>query len=199
MIIIDEKACLKRKMTVNEVLIALAIRTEKIEDNLENMLKREILVNKGHYQITQHWSDVVDEILCDSTNKVQRTDKQLLELANKMRDVYPQGKQSHSPYMYRSNSKEVMLKLKKFFVSYGEYSDEDIVDATKRYVASFNGNYQYLKLLKYFISKNEDEEDEEGNIHKVEHSYLADYLENKENGGSMEINNSNDWLINSRN
>jgi hypothetical protein len=91
-----------------------------------------------------------------------------------------------------------MLKLKKFFVSYGDYPDEEILDATKRYVASFRGNYQYLKLLKYFISKNEDEEDENGLRHKVEHSYLADYLENKESEKEV-VNTSSDWMMNVRN
>lgn len=199
-ITIDEKVCLKHKMTLNEVLIALAIRTEKLEDNLENMVKREILVeDNSYYQVTQHWSDVIDEILCDSSDKVGRTDEQLLDLAKKMREVYPQGRQPNSPYLYRCNPKEIMLKLKKFFITYGQYSDEDILDATKRYVASFRGNYQYLKLLKYFISKNEDEEDENGLRHKVEHSYLADYLENKEEQEGVEVTNSDDWLMNSRN
>jgi hypothetical protein len=172
----------------------------KFEDVIDNMVKREILVDeKQGYLITQHWNDVVDEILCDSSNLVGRTDEQLLELAKRMREVYPQGKQPNSPYIYRCNPKEIMLKLKKFFISYGQYSDEDILDATRRYVASFRGNYQYLKLLKYFISKNEDETDENGQKHKVEHSYLADYLENKESEGGVEVNNSDEWLMNSRN
>jgi hypothetical protein len=39
-------------------------------------------------------------------------------------------------------------------MKYGDYPDEDIINATKKYVNSFNGNYQYMQLLKYFIWKN---------------------------------------------
>ena len=180
-ITIDEKTCQRHKMSFEEFLIALTHRSVSNYDKvLQNLLKREILVSvNGEYLVTQRWSDVIDEILCDSQG-CQKTDVELLELAKKMRDIYPPGKVPGSPYLYKCNPREIMLKLKKFFITYGQYSDDDILDATRRYVASFKGDYKYLKLLKYFISKNEDEKDENGEVHKVEHSYLADYLENKE-------------------
>ena len=184
-IVIDEKACLKHKMTLNEALIALAIRTEKIEDNLKNMTAREILVNETHYQITQHWSEVLDEILADSGGV--QDEQRLQELAKKMRDLYPRGsildKRTGRPtsYIFKSNSKEVERKLKTFFTRYGNFSDEDILDATKRYVASFNGNYQQpgFRLLKYFIWKDDAKQGPNGNyVESI--SPLLDFLENKE-------------------
>ena len=66
-ITIDEKVCLKHKMTPQEVLLALAVRAGGFEDSIENMVRREILVDDNVYKVTQHWSEVLDEILADSS------------------------------------------------------------------------------------------------------------------------------------
>lgn len=206
-ITIDEKICLKHKMTLNEVLIALAVRTERLEDNLENMVKREILVeDNSYYQVTQHWSDVLDEILCDSSGSIKKTDEELLELAKKMREVYPEGKMRDrfgaiTPYYYRCNNSEVSKALKRFFTEKGNYTDEEIIDATRRYVADFQGQYwqKGMRLLKYFIIKNPIKQGEDGRGYVEQVSDLETYLNNKEEQGGVEVTNSDDWLMNSRN
>ena len=206
-ITIDEKACLKHKMTLQEVLIALAIRNTDASEEIPNMLKREILIedkSEDWYKVTQHWSDVLDEILCDSSKDCDKSDEELLELAKRMRAVYPEGKMKDrfgriTPYYYRCNNSEVVKKLKKFFTLFGNYTDEDVVDATKRYVAACQGDYNgKLRLIKYFILKDAVKETEDGN-HVEQVSDLLTFLENKESEGEEEATNSDDWLINSRN
>ena len=185
---IDEKVCLKHKMTIQEALLALAIRSGKLEDDLENMVKREILVDdKKGYLVTQHWSEVLDEIMCDSSQECQKSDEELLELAKKMREMFPAGKQKDkygrdTTYYYRCNNAEVVKKLKKFFTLFGNFSDEEILDATHRYVASFNGKYWQngiLRLVKYFILKDQVKQGEDGS-HVEQVSDLLTFLENKE-------------------
>jgi hypothetical protein len=74
--------------------------------------------------------------------------------------------------------------LKKFVLKYGNYSDEEIIAATKKYVDSFGGNYMYMQLLKYFIWKNKVSGAElidgrlVGEVEKQ--SQLAAYIEDKE-------------------
>ena len=195
---IDEEVCLKKGLTSQEVILAIAIRTGDWEEDISNMLARGILINhNGRYVVAPQWSEIIDEIICDSSGEV-KDEQRLLILVNKMRACFPEGKMPGTPYYYRCNSGEIIRKMRKFFIQYGEYSDEEIIDACKRFVASFNGNYRYLPLIKYFIYKMKDEKDEEGNIHKVEHSPLADYLENKEEEGTISVD-SDDWLMNSRN
>ena len=87
-------------------------------------------------------------------------------------------------YYYRCNRADIVRKLKSFFRRYGEYTSEQIIEATQRYVASFNGNYTYLRLLKYFIWKDENKDGE-----TLQVSQLADWIENK---GSVNPSNS-DW------
>ena len=187
-IIIDEKVCTKHRMTLQEALIALAIRNIDAYSEIPNMLNREILVEdktEDWYKVTQHWSDVLDEIIADSSGAVEKSDEELLELAKKMRELYPQGKMKDrygrpTPYYYRCNNSEVVKKLKKFYTIFGNVSDEDILDATKRYVASFQGNYTGMRLIKYFILKDDVKPSEDGRGHVEQISDLATFLENKE-------------------
>ena len=201
-ITIDEKVCLKHKMSVPEVLMALALRSCK-ENTIENMLNREILVVKEEglfedaYRVTQRWSDVLDEIISDSSGKVEKSDEELLELAKQMRELYPEGRMKNrygqlTPYYYRCNNPEVVRKLKKFFSIYGNVTDEDILDATRRYVASFRGNYTNMRLIKYFILKDDVKPSEDGTSHVEQISDLATFLENKESG-EEEGGNTDDW------
>ena len=202
-ITIDEKVCLKHKMTLQEFLLALAFRSMN-DNDIHNMLEREILVRQnGQYKITQHWSDVLDEIISDSSSKTGKSDEELVALAKKMMELYPQGKMKDrygrmTPYYYRCNNGEVVKKLKKFFTIFGNVSDEDILDATRRYVASFQGNYTGMRLIKYFILKDDVKPSEDGTGHVEQISDLATFLENKESEEEG-VNNDDSWLMNSRN
>ena len=65
------------------------------------------------------------------------------------------------------------------------YTKDQILQAAKKYVESFNGNYQYMKLLKYFIFK-----EKIGVNGEVEgDSELLNYIEN----AGQEENLRNDW------
>lgn len=194
-IIIDDKVCLKHKMTLNEVLIALSVRTERLEDNLENMVKREILVKNGHYQVTQHWSDVLDEIKCDSEGNLD--DNRLTKLAEEIQNIFPSGykrdERTGTRYYHKSNRVAIKQALKRFIANFGDYPDEEILDAAKQYVASFRGNYTFpFQMANYAVCK--DLRSKGGDIT----SPIATILENK--GSEKDVNVSNDdWLINSRN
>jgi hypothetical protein len=198
-ITIDEKKCLKHKLTLTECLLALAVRTcQNADEILANMLNREILVKKdGKYLITQHWSDVVDEVLADSNGGI-KTDEELREFAKKMIDAYPHGamidKRTGRPttYYFQCNNAEVRAKLKSFYNRYGFYPDDEILDAEKRYVARWNGNYQQIgfRQLKYFIFKMDKETGEVT-------SPLLDFLENKDAENTM--SNEEDWQRYARN
>lgn len=203
-LIIDEALCSKHKMTITEVLLALAVRSsENLQDELLNMQNREIFVNdRGIYKVTQHWSDVLDELLSDSSGASEKTDEQLIMLAKQMREIFPQRKMLDrmgrpTPYYYRCNTSEVVRKLKKFFTIFGNIPDSDIIDATKRYVASFQGDYTGMRLIKYFILKDDVKPSEDGTGHVEQISDLATFLENKDS--EEEVINGDSWLMTSRN
>ena len=110
-------------------------------------------------------------------------------LADKLREIYPGGKKPGTAYMWRDSTTVIAKRLKAFFKKYedtyiaktGEsFNDADIVEATQKYIESFNGDTQYMQLLKYFINKkNPDGEDV---------SQLLSYIENKDDTDSLNDN-----------
>lgn len=200
-ITIDEKVCQKHKIGLKEVIIALALRDCE-DTTLENMLARGIIFkHNDRYILTEPWKEVLDKILSESDNTISEEDR-ITNLAKEMQKYFPQGKMPGTPYYYRCNVAEVSKKLKRFFEQYGDFSDEDILDATKRYIDSHHGNYKYLPLIKYFITKNKKVEDEDGIVKVVEYSPLMDYLENKEQeqeDNTAEMEAPDDWMLNTRN
>ena len=135
---IDEKECLKHKLTLEEFITLLMYKSVKRPDDVRiNLINRGILAQKdGKLYITEHWNDAIEEILCSSNTPI--SEGRLKDLAKKMRECYPEGKMPGTPYYYRCNTSEVVKSLKRFFIEYGNHSDEEIIDATKRFIASHN-------------------------------------------------------------
>lgn len=191
-ITLDEKACLKDRLTLQEALIAVAANMGDFKNTFKNMVARGIL-DKDSSSLSPEWKTVVSKF-------TDTGEDHLRQLTAKMRECYPKGQKPGTVFYFRCNEREIMQKLKKFFEVYGEYSDEQIVNATKKFVASFRGNYTMMPLIKYFISKNKKVMDEDGENHVVELSELASILENMDDDADIpEVQNSEDWLMNSRN
>lgn len=196
-ITIDDKVCTKHKMTVPEVLFALAFR-QAGKQVISNMVAREILSDVGgEYHVTQGWSDVLEEILAESSGSVKIDETRLLNLALKIQEVFPSGykvdERTNAKYYHKSNSRSIQSALKRFITYYRDYTDEEILDAAKEYVASFRGNYSRIEMANYFVYK--DNRNKGGEIT----STLATFLENKDSGDGGVVVNTEDWLSNSRN
>lgn len=206
--VLNEKICLKHRLTLQELLVALAVRGGKVNEVVNNLISREVIVERnGEYYITQHWNDVVDEILCDSANNgIDLSDERLLALAKRVQECFPVMKMRNAygqdtPFYYRCNKTEIKNKLKKFLTVYGDVPDDDIVDATKRYVATYaSKGYAGMRLAKYFIIKEDRKLHADEEMHVEEISDLATFLENKtDEEETADIVNGDDWLVNSRN
>lgn len=104
---------------------------------------------------------------------IRVTNRDQSDLIEILRDFFPEGKKPGTSIYWKCNRSEVQRKLDKFRLKYPQFSDEQICTATKNYVEGFHGNYRYMQVLKYFISKNKivNEEIEEG-------SELLSYLQN---------------------
>lgn len=107
-------------------------------------------------------------------------------LAKKMMAIYPKGFKTTTngtKYSWRGNEVTNADRLKKFVTKYGDYSDEEFEDATKRYVSDMLGKTD-MRILMYFIYKNVDGEKKAVNGRLVGDtdriSPLADYLANKD-------------------
>lgn len=196
-ITLDEKVCLKQKLTLQEALIAAAMSMGKYKETLSNMVTRGI-VRQDYPTLTDEWWEPINEL-------IGADDVRFEALATKVQECFPKQKMinaygQESPFYFRCNKTEIKNKLKKFISIYGEVSDEDIIDATKRYVATYAPKgYRGMRLAKYFIIKDDRKLCADDEVHVEQLSDLATFLENKTEEEASDIVDGDDWLMNSRN
>lgn len=196
-ITLDEKACLKNKLTLQEALIATAVSMGNYKSVFDNMINRHILGIMGQ-SVDSKWKDTIK-------NLIDTEDERFEALATKVQECFPKQKMMYangtaSPFYFRCNKTEIKNKLKKFLTIYGEVADNDIIDATKRYVASYAPKgYRGMRLAKYFIMKDDRKLMADDEVHVEEISDLATFLENKTEDTPSDIVDGDDWLMNSRN
>lgn len=196
-ITLDEKTCLKNKLTLQEALIATAVSMGNYKSVFDNMINRHVLGIMGQ-SLDSKWKDTIK-------NLIDAEDARFETLAIKVQECFPKQKMIYangtaSPFYFRCNKTEIKNKLKKFLTIYGEVSDEDIIDATKRYVASYAPKgYRGMRLAKYFIIKDDKKLSADDEVHVEQLSDLATFLENKVEDTPSDIVDGDDWLMNSRN
>lgn len=197
-ILLDEKTCLKKKLTLQEALIAAAVSMGNYRGTIDNMINRRIL-DFNATEVIPEWKDVIKGLIgSDEDQRLEALAVEVQACFPKQKMIYPNGQVS--PFYFRCNKTEIKNKLKKFLEFYGEVSDEDIIDATKRYVASYAPKgYRGMRLAKYFIIKDDRKLSADDEIHVEQLSDLATFLENKTEEKAEDIVDGDDWLMNSRN
>ena len=204
-IVLNETQCLKNKLTLQEALIVTAISLGGYDEAINNMILRGI-VNGTHTEVLSDWKSIIKKLTSDvSESATDLSDGRLDSLAAKLQECFPKQKMIYpngvaSPFYFRCNKTEIKNKLKKFLTVYGNVTDEDIIDATKRYVASYAPKgYRGMRLAKYFIMKDDRKLMADDEVHVEEISDLATFLENKAEDTSSDIVDGDDWLMSSRN
>lgn len=177
----------KYNLSMDEFLVLLLIYNKA---NIHEV--RESLVNKGlaDYSVVDDTliissitKDLITSVTIDSDVTVISKDKEFKELAEKLKEIFPKGKKAGTTYMWRDSTAVIARKLKTLVVKYDyEFTEEQALKATKAYVESFNGDYTYMQLLKYFILKTMPD----GEIR-------SDFMSYIENEGHEEDLNDN-WL-----
>ena len=147
------------------------------------------LFSSGKLVFSDKVKDLLSTISIESDKNVIDKDSEFTELATELREIYPAGRKDGTTYMWRGTTAEVAKKLKTLVVKYGyTINREDVLKATKEYVNSFNGNYRYMQLLKYFILKSV--KDADGNVDIK--SELMSLIENSDQIDAQR----DDWVSN---
>ena len=147
--------------------------------------ERNDLFQQVGWRLTNKGTEVLDSVIMDS-DKEQEPQDRLIQLATKLKEIFPKGKKDGTNYYWADGVALIVRRLKLFFKKYGnKFTDEQIIQAEEKYVQGFNGNYQYMRLLKYFIFK-----EKVGANGEVEgDSELISYIEN----AGQEEDLRNDW------
>lgn len=190
---LNKKAAQQNGITIDEALLMLVIHNKVDLARAETALiqkgfitaERNDLFQQLGWRLTNKGTEVIDAVILDS-DKEQEPQDRLTTLATALKAVFPKGKKAGTNYYWADGVALISRRLKLFFKKYGNtYNDEQIVQAAEKYVQGFNGNYQYMRLLKYFIFK-----EKVGANGEVEgDSELISYIEN----AGQEDDLKNDW------
>lgn len=176
-IFINEAMLEKYNLSLAEALILIVSGiSEKNNTTLDYILR--VMKLKNYILSDGSLNPLCSNILkgLSKNNTHNKIDKIDLSFIKSLQNIFPEGKKEGTNIYWRGNSSEVQKKLEVFVTKNPHITKDDILDATKRYVKSFNGNYSYMRTLKYFISKNENKN---GEI--VNSSDLLTFIENKSN------------------
>ena len=190
---LNKKAAQQNGITIDEALLMLAIHNKADLERAEKALvqkglitaERNDLFQQVGWRLTNKGTEVLDSVIMDS-DKEQEPQDRLIQLATRLKEIFPKGKKDGTNYYWTEGVALIVRRLKLFFRKYGnKFTDEQIIQAAEKYVQGFNGNYQYMRLLKYFIFK-----EKVGANGEVEgDSELISYIEN----AGQEEDLKNDW------
>lgn len=191
---IDQTILDKNGLTLEEFLVlylgAKDVDIKSVSQSLiaKGLANKDLFFN-GRIVVSDKVKDLISTISIDSDKNVIDKDSEFTELATELREIYPAGRKDGTTYMWRGTTAEVAKKLKTLVVKYGfTINKEDVIKATKEYVSSFNGNYKYMQLLKYFILKSV--RDADGNV-----DIKSELMSIIENSGQLDAQRE-DWVSN---
>ena len=191
---IDQTILENNNLTLEEFLVLfLSAKEVDIGDISQSLVAKGFadkdLFSSGKLVISDKVKDLISTISIDSDKNVIGKDSEFTELATELREIYPAGRKDGTTYMWRGTTAEVAKKLKTLVVKYGfVINKESVIKATKEYVNSFNGNYRYMQLLKYFILKSV--KDADGNV-----DIKSELMSIIENSGQLDAQKE-DWVSN---
>lgn len=187
-LIIDSDACLNNGTCIGEVLLlyeyALKISPESMKQSL---IDKGYITNAGdlfgRYTATNKAVKLLDNVLADSSVD---DDTKITELATKLKELYPKGKKEGTNQFWADGVSIIVKRLKIFYKKYGFYDNDIIIKATEDYIKSFNGDYRFMKTLKYFLWS--EKVNKAGEVEPT--SDLLTYIENADEVDEL----NNDWL-----
>lgn len=137
------------------------------------------------WRVTRKGLDLLESVFIES-DKEDKSMEDLLNIAEGLKKIFPQGKKEGTSNYWAESKLLIAKRLKSFFKRYGSgYTKEQILEAARKYVEGFNGRYQYMRTLKYFIFRDRN------TLGEAEAS--SDLLTYIENAGQEE-NLREDWM-----
>lgn len=199
---LNSEKFLPNGITDSELFLLLFYYTEgDIGTVKQSLISKGFITQDGsifnNMRVTESGKETINTIIAESSLSQDTVSNDEM-LAMQLRSLFPEGSKAPG-HTWKSSAREVSLKLKRWRVLYGktvmddgtihQWTNDEIFEATKRYVESFNGNYKFMRTLKYFILKYEIKATEEGGV-REETSDLASVLNSTEDEVKQM---GNDW------
>lgn len=131
---------------IDEAEIVASIESAKSK----NLIYRYKVNNSPYRYIISDEGKALLETMSAYTS-TKTSELNFLDVASKMRAIFPKGIKEGTNSRWVDGLSLVAKRLRQFTAKYGEFTEEEILDATKRYVDSFNGNFTKMRTLRYFM------------------------------------------------
>ena len=156
---INSSVLQKYNLSIKEFLVLyLCFLETDIEKTINSLVEKRIadknLYNNIDLILSDNTKELIATILVESDKAVVNNQEKFNQLAEKMRELYPAGKKPGTTYYWKDSVPIIARKLETLVSKFNvNFTEEEVLNATKRYIDSFNGDYRYMQLLKYFILK----------------------------------------------
>lgn len=160
-ITVADKILDKYNLSIEEFLILYICSKEyDIKELIDTIIAKgyadKNLYNPNTAIVSNNVKEIISSVIIDSDKAVIDKEEDYLRVAKKMQEIFPKGRKEGTTYAWRDCTAVIAKKLKTLVVKFGfKFTEEEALNATKKYVESFNGNYKFMQLLKYFILKND--------------------------------------------
>lgn len=193
----SKEALKKYNITEAELYLSLALmHKNSVKDIIAALVSKSFLcvevnedTNRYKYTPTCEVKEAIASVVAESDSNT-KPDVEVEKLATILKGMYPKGKKEGTKNYWAGGIMLIVKRLHLFYKKYGyNYTDEQIIEATKCYLDAYKDNDKYMQTLKYFIFK-----DGKGAGGSIEcESQLLNYIEN---AGEDEVANNDDWLTN---
>jgi len=154
---------------------------------LQGFLKASCKNHKTIYTILPKGLELISEVedLFNGMNKAKTPKFKYEDWEERIKEynhLFPKGKKQGSSVSYRTNPKELFTRFKWFFSEYSEYSWEEVMEATRRYIKVYEdlGDNTFLQTSKYFIKKQD--------VNRIITSNMATMCYNIAEGNDIDAN-----------
>lgn len=165
-LVINSDVCTAHGLRLEDFMLLYCIKQGLLHTEIMQDLQKEghvvllgnmVPYNIKNYRLTAKGNKVVEDILNSSiVTEVKTSTSRFDNLATQMCNLFPQGKMPNTKFSWQGSPGVIAIRLKSFVRKFGDFSDEQFLNATKRYVQDYaKQNYQYMQLLKYFIWKDD--------------------------------------------
>ena len=185
---IDDAVLSKYNLTEEEfIALVVSFRDLDIQRGNDNLIAKGIadrnIYDKTKIVLSNNTKNMIGSIIVDSDKETINREEEFLDVAQSLRELYPKGKKPGTTYMWKDSNTIIAQKLKTLVVKFGyKFTKEQAIEATRRYIESFRGDYRYMQLLKYFILKTDRSTGE------IRSDFMS-YIDNENQG---EVNSN--WL-----
>lgn len=191
---IEPKECVKQNVPIDTVFYIASLYFDKPIDSrtFTDVCSRgfieyagfDALRNPVNVKLTQAGVDFIESIFLNSEFSLPNSEEDRFDkLAKQMWELFPEGKKPGTNLMWKDSKPMIAKRLKTLVKKYKvDFTDEQALNATKKYIESFNGDYRFMQVLRYFIWKRDNDTG-------TETSQLLSYIEN---AGQQDISDE-DW------